>query len=69
VLSGSNHLHDKDEVLSVIGGAGICKILVEDTTSMKKESLIVDKDIVVYRIKAGINHTVVNKGKSSCYLI
>jgi quercetin dioxygenase-like cupin family protein len=64
-----NHVHDKDEIISVIGGAGICEIRVEDTISMQKESLIVDKDMVVYRIKAGINHTVVNKGKSSFYIV
>ena len=64
-----NHVHDKDEIMCVIGGSGICKINVEDETAHKKESIVVEGDMKAYRIRAGIRHIVRNIGNKTFYLV
>jgi len=64
-----NHVHDRDEIMCVIGGSGICEINVEDETTHKKESIMVEGDMKAYRIRAGIRHIVRNIGNKTFYLV
>jgi len=64
-----NHVHDRDEIMCITGGSGICKIDIEDETTHKKESIVVEGDMKAYRIKAGIRHIVRNIGNKTFYLV
>jgi len=64
-----NHIHDKDEIMCIIGGSGVCEITVEDKTSQNKEKILVKGDMKAYRIKAGIRHVVTNIGNDRFYLV
>jgi mannose-6-phosphate isomerase-like protein (cupin superfamily) len=64
-----DHVHDRDEILCVAGGSGICEILTGDKLCAPVEKIIVAGDITVYRIKAGVKHVVRNSGNRRFYLI
>ena len=64
-----NHVHDRDEIMCVTGGSGICEIDIEDETTHKKESIVVEGDMKAYRIRAGIRHIVRNIGNKTFYLV
>ena len=64
-----NHVHDCDEVICIMGGGGICEIVVEDSPAGAKQRVQIDESIKTYRIKAGIKHTVQNIGENEFYLI
>ena len=46
-----NHVHDRDEIMCVIGGSGICEINVEDETTHKKESIMVEGEETMFMIE------------------
>jgi len=64
-----NHVHQKDEVLCVIGGTGRCEIIAEDQISGKEQHLIVEGDLKTYRIRAGLKHTIKNFSREPFYLV
>ena len=64
-----NDVHDRDEIMCVTGGSGICEIDIEDETTHKKESIVVEGDMKAYRIRAGIRHIVRNIGNKTSYLV
>ena len=64
-----NHTHDKDEILCVIDGKGICEIIIEDKNSGKVKKFNVKEHIEIFRIKKGIKHTLRNKGNKLFYLV
>ncbi len=64
-----NHVHDRDEIMCVTGGSGMCKIDIEDETTHKKESIVVEGDMKAYRVRAGIRHIVRNIGNKTFYLV
>ncbi len=64
-----NHVHDRDEIICIIGGKGICEISVEDNPGEVSERIHVDGNIKTYRIKSGTKHKVCNVGKKEFYLI
>lgn len=64
-----NHVHDRDEIVCVIGGGGKCEMEVEDETSRERRRLVVEGNLKTYRIKAGIKHTIRNLGPEPFYLV
>ena len=64
-----NHVHDRDEILCVVGGSGICELLATDEVSGMTKRVVVADDMRAYRIKAGIKHLVTNMGSEPFYLV
>jgi len=64
-----NHVHDRDEIICIIGGKGICEIFIEDNPRGANERIHVDENIKTYRIKSGAKHTVYNIGGEEFFLI
>jgi|Deesub1362A_J573_1020465.scaffolds.fasta_scaffold02265_2 oxalate decarboxylase/phosphoglucose isomerase-like protein (cupin superfamily) len=64
-----DHIHEKDEIICIIGGSGICEIIVQDEMSGKREKVLVEGDMKTYRIKAGLKHIVRNTGNDAFYLV
>jgi quercetin dioxygenase-like cupin family protein len=64
-----NHAHDRDEILCVIGGSGVCEVCATDEVSGMTKRIVVAGDMKAYRIKAGIKHLVRNLGSKSFYLV
>ncbi|MDI6891055.1 MAG: WxcM-like domain-containing protein [Thermodesulfovibrionales bacterium] len=64
-----NHVHDKDEIICIISGSGICEIIVEDEASGKRENVVVKEDMISYKIVAGAKHIIRNIGKDVFYLV
>ena len=64
-----NHVHNRDEIICIIGGKGICEIFVEDNPGRASERIHVDGNIKTYRIKSGAKHTVYNIGEKEFFLI
>ena len=63
-----NHVHDCDEILCVMGGAGSCEITLEESSSGTIEQFLVQETVKTYQIKAGIKHSVRNIGEKEFYL-
>jgi mannose-6-phosphate isomerase-like protein (cupin superfamily) len=64
-----NHVHDRDEIICIMGGNGICEIILYDGTSNRKQTTVIEEDMVAYRIKAETRHTIRNIGKDIFYLV
>ena len=64
-----NHIHEEDEIICIIDGSGICEISQMNEASGKKEEIVVEGNIKVYRIKAGMRHIVKNIGDKIFYLV
>ena len=58
-----NHVHDRDEIICIMGGGGICEIVVEDRKDGIKEKVMFDRGLKKYLIKAGVKHVVKNIGE------
>lgn len=63
------HVHDRDEILCVAGGRGICEIMVSDGVSGAADAIVVSGDVKAYRIRAGVKHVVRNTGSQRFYLV
>ncbi len=64
-----NHVHDRDEIICIMGGGGICEIVVEDRKDGIKEKVMVEGGLEKYLIKAGVKHVVKNIGEKEFYLV
>ncbi len=64
-----NHVHDKDEIICVMGGHDKCEIIAECETPSNKEGIIVENNLSIYKISAGIRHSVKDIGDSTFYLV
>jgi len=64
-----NNVHDRVEIICVVGGSGICEITVADEASGESQDIVVEGDVKTYRIKAGIKHTVRNSGNEVFHLV
>ena len=64
-----NHSHGQAEVISIIGGEGICEIEVSDELSGATKIVRVGDSQETYKINAGIKHTVRNTGNRKIYLV
>ena len=64
-----DHVHDRDEIICIMGGSGICEIVVEDRKDGIKEKVMVDGGLMKFLVKAGVKHTVFNTGEKAFYLI
>lgn len=64
-----NHVHDRDEVICVEGGNAACEIIAEEEVSEERENFVVERDLTIYRIKAGTKHIVRNMGTHAFYLV
>ena len=64
-----NHTHDKDEIICVIGSKSTCEIDTLDDISGKEEKTIVQSDVQIYKVKAGVRHWVKNIGTDTFYLM
>ena len=64
-----NHNHNRDEVICIMGGEGLCEIEVEDSQTGTKERVQIDESLKTYQIKAGVKHTVYNVGENEFYLV
>jgi mannose-6-phosphate isomerase-like protein (cupin superfamily) len=58
-----NHTHERDEIICIIGGSGVCEIAAGG------EEIMIEGDLKAYRIKAGIRHTIRNTGNQKFYLV
>ena len=64
-----NHVHQKNEIICVIGGTGKCEVIAEDQDSGEELHIIVEGDLKTYRIRAGIKHTIKNFSGDPFYLV
>lgn len=64
-----NHVHNEDEIICILGGRNKCEITTEGDASDNKEVIIVEKDLVLYKIQAGIRHSLKNISDSEFYFV
>ena len=62
-------MHDRDEIVCVIGGSGKCEIEADNEASGEIRRIVVEGNLNTYRIKAGIKHTIRNLGSGPFYLL
>jgi len=67
-LRGS-HMHDRDEIVCVVGGSAKCELTGEDQISGECQRIIVEGNLKAYRIKAGVKHTFKNFGENTFFLV
>jgi len=64
-----NHTHVADEIICILGAAGNCRVELNDESSGRRLELTVEDDPALYRVKAGIRHTLTNTGEQTFYLV
>jgi len=64
-----NHVHNRDEIITVIGGGKKCEIVAEDQDSDEEERQIVKGNLNTYRIKSGVKHIIRNVSAEQFYLV
>jgi len=64
-----NHMHDRDEIVCVVGGGAKCELTGEDQISGECQRIIVEGNLKTYRINAGVKHTFRNFGVDTFYLV
>jgi len=67
--SRGNHIHSRDEIICVLGGRDSCEIHLIDEAVGQEKVFRVRKDLTAYRIRSGIRHKVMNRGKEAFYLV
>ena len=64
-----NHVHDRDEIVCVIGGHAKCEITGKDQVSGICQRVIVKGNLKTYKIKAGVKHAIRNVRLDTFYLV
>lgn len=64
-----NHMHDRDEIVCVVGGGAKCELTGEDEVSGECERIIVEGNLKTYRIKAGVKHAFKNFSEDTFFLV
>jgi quercetin dioxygenase-like cupin family protein len=63
-----DHSHEQEEVLCILGGAGICQLQAQAEDG-SQVSIPIQEELKIFKVSAGVWHALRNTGQQTFYIV